>query len=325
MNPQKLKIIFAGTPEFAATALAALIEHGHDIIAVYTQPDRPAGRGRKLMPSPVKQLALQHHIPVEQPESLKKDPAALERLKAYQPDIMIVAAYGLLLPQTVLDIPAQGCLNIHASLLPRWRGAAPIQRAILAGDAQTGITIMQMDAGLDTGDMLLKLPLEIGARETGGELHDRLAALGAEAILQTLQAMRLQPEKQDNALATYAKKLDKQEAWIDWTQPAAQIDRQIRAFNPWPVAQTRIADKVLRIRKAEVNDTAHDASPGTILHVSNQGIDVACGMSRLRLLDGQLPGGKPLAIQALLNGHAALFVTGAHFELIQPRLGVPNS
>lgn len=318
MPDKSLRIIFAGTPEFAATALAALIKHGHEIVAVYTQPDRPAGRGRKLMQSPVKQLALTHGIPVQQPASLKKDPAALEHLRAYQPDVMIVAAYGLLLPQTVLDIPTHGCLNIHASLLPRWRGAAPIQRAILAGDTHTGITIMQMDAGLDTGDMLLTLPIAIGAHETGGDLHDRLAALGAEAILQTLQdlqARRLQPEKQDNALATYAKKLDKQEAWIDWTQPAAQIDRQIRAFNPWPVAQTRIADKVLRIRKAEVNDTAHDASPGTILHVNNQGIDVACGMSRLRLLDGQLPGGKPLAIQALLNGHAALFVSGAHFDM----------
>ena len=286
---------------------------------MYTQPDRPAGRGRKLQPSPVKHLALTHNIPVEQPESLKKDPAALERLRAYQPDVMIVAAYGLLLPQDVLDIPTHGCLNIHASLLPRWRGAAPIQHAILAGDTHTGITIMQMDAGLDTGDMLLKLPIEIGAHETGGELHDRLAALGAQAILQTLQdlqAGRLRPEKQDDALATYASKLDKQEAWIDWTQPAAQIDRQIRAFNPWPVAQTRIADKVLRIRKAEIIDTPPAASPGTILNASNQGIDVACGEDRLRLLDGQLPGGKPLAVAALLNGHASLFTAGARFESI---------
>jgi methionyl-tRNA formyltransferase len=317
MTETKLKIIFAGTPEFAAIALAQLIKHGHEIVAVYTQPDRPAGRGRKLMPSPVKQIALDHHIPVQQPESLKKEPAAIETLKGYAPDVMIVAAYGLLLPQSVLDIPTYGCLNIHASLLPRWRGAAPIQRAILAGDSETGITIMQMDAGLDTGDMLLKKPLLIADTMNAGELHDQLAALGSQAILQTLDdltAHKLHPIKQDPALATYARKLDKHEAWIDWTQSARDIDRQIRAFNPWPVAQTRIEDKILRVRKAQLLNTPNNKTPGTIVQVNNDGIDVACGEGQLRLLDGQLAGGKPLSVKDLLNGHGALFSVGRCFS-----------
>jgi methionyl-tRNA formyltransferase len=317
MTAQPLKIVFAGTPEFAAMALAQLIKHEHQVVAVYTQPDRPAGRGRKLLPSPVKQIALDNHIAVEQPESFKKDPAVIDKLRSYAPDVMIVAAYGLLLPQSVLNIPTYGCLNIHASLLPRWRGAAPIQRAILAGDPETGITIMQMDAGLDTGDMLLKRPLLISDRCTAGDLHDQLAALGSMAILQTLDdlvANKLHPQQQDSALATYAKKLDKHEAWIDWSQTAQQIDRQIRAFNPWPVAQTQIDDKVLRLRKTQVLDIASNAMPGTIIHVSHEGIDVACGEGQLRLLDGQLPGGKPLGVNDLLNGHAALFAAGQRFS-----------
>jgi len=319
MSNTKPKIIFAGTPEFAAIALAQLIKHEHNIVAVYTQPDRPAGRGRKLMPSPVKQIALDNNIPVEQPESFKKDPAAVEKLKSFVPDVLIVAAYGLLLPQSVLDIPRYGCLNIHASLLPRWRGAAPIQRAILAGDKETGITIMQMNAGLDTGDMLLKKPLLISDSMTAGELHDQLAALGSQAILQTLEdlaANKLHPQTQDPALATYAKKLDKQEAWIEWSQTAQQIDRQIRAFNPWPVAQTRIDNTIMRLRKASVVDTTADVTPGFIVQVSNDGIDVACGEGQLRLLDGQLPGGKALSIKDLLNGHAALFAEGQCFDSV---------
>ena len=317
MPEQSLKIIFAGTPEFAAMALMQLIKHGQEIVAVYTQPDRPAGRGRKLMPSPVKQIALDHNIPVEQPESLKNDPAAIEKLKSYTPDVMIVAAYGLLLPPSVLSIPTHGCLNIHASLLPRWRGAAPIQRAILAGDKETGITIMQMDVGLDTGDMLLKKPLPIATTMHAGELHDQLAALGSKAILQALDELaagKLHAEKQDSALATYAKKLDKHEAWIDWSQSAEQIERQIRAFNPWPVAQTQIEDKVLRVRKAQVLDTSSNKIPGTIVQVSNEGIDVACGQGQLRLLDGQLAGGKALSVKDLLNGHSTLFVIGKQFN-----------
>lgn len=317
MSAQPLKIVFAGTPEFAAMALAQLIKHEHQVVAVYTQPDRPAGRGRKLLPSPVKQIALNHHIAVEQPESLKKDPTAIDKLKTYHPDVMIVAAYGLLLPQRVLDIPTYGCLNIHASLLPRWRGAAPIQRAILAGDPETGITIMQMDAGLDTGDILLKRTLPITARCTAGELHDHLAALGCQAILQTLadlESNKLHPQKQDPTFATYAKKLDKHEAWIDWSQSAQQIERQIRAFNPWPVAQTQLDDKVIRLRKAHALDDQSTAIAGTIVHADNQGIDVACGVGLLRLLDGQLPGGKPLAVNDLLNGHATLFAVGNRFS-----------
>ncbi|MEJ2360829.1 MAG: methionyl-tRNA formyltransferase [Gammaproteobacteria bacterium] len=317
MTSTKPRIVFAGTPEFAATALTRLIEHGHEIVAVYTQPDRPSGRGRKLQPSPVKQIALHAHIPIEQPDSLKKDPDALTRLKAYSPDIMIVAAYGLLLPQSVLDIPTHGCLNIHASLLPRWRGAAPIQRAILAGDRETGITIMQMDAGLDTGDMLLKKTQAIDPHITAGELHDQLATLGSEAIVEALDALmhhKLIPQRQAADAATYAKKLDKREAWIDWQQSAQHIDRQIRAFNPWPVAQTQIDNKILRVRKSRVLATASSAAPGTIVAASNEAIDVACGDGQLRLLDGQLPGGRPLAIKDLVNGHADLFRVGNQFS-----------
>lgn len=317
MTPHKLKIVFAGTPEFAATALAQLIEHDHDIVAVYTQPDRPAGRGRKSQASPVKQLAQQYALPIEQPLSLKKDPDAVQRLKTYRPDVMIVAAYGLLLPQSVLDIPRLGCLNIHASLLPRWRGAAPIQRAILAGDNQTGITIMQMDAGLDTGDMLLKKTTPIESTTSAGELHDQLAQLGGEAILAALEdlpGLQLHAQKQDPDEATYASKLDKREAWIDWTQPAPSIDRQVRAFNPWPVAQTLIDNKVLRVRRTKIISEESGAAPGTILAVSNESIDVACGKDRLCLLDGQLPGGKAMAIRDLLNGHAALFGLGKQFS-----------
>lgn len=318
MTPDtKPRIVFAGTPEFAACALRQLIEHDHRIVAVYTQPDRPAGRGRKPQASAVKQLALQYQLPIEQPRSLKKDPDAVEQLRTYQPDILIVAAYGLLLPQSVLDIPTLGCLNIHASLLPRWRGAAPIQRAILAGDDQTGITIMQMDAGLDTGDMLLKKAIPIGTTTTAGDLHDQLARLGGEAILEALanlSELQSHAQKQDAVDVTYASKLDKREAWIDWTQPATLIERQVHAFNPWPVAQTFIDDKVLRIRQAKAGPAPCNASPGTILAVSNDSIDVACGEGQLCLLDGQLPGGKAMRARDLLNGRASLFAVGKQFS-----------
>ncbi|MDX1811781.1 MAG: methionyl-tRNA formyltransferase, partial [Gammaproteobacteria bacterium] len=242
-----MKIIYAGTPEFAAVALRALLKTSHEIIAVYTQPDRPAGRGRKLTPSAVKQVALEHNIPVYQPASLK-DESAQQELANLNADIMVVAAYGLLLPKAVLDIPIRGCLNIHGSLLPRWRGAAPIQRAIEAGDAETGITIMQMDVGLDTGDMLLKKSCEITDADTTATLHDKLAELGGAAIVEALDLLEknaLPAEKQDDAQAVYAHKLNKAEAVVNWNESAAIIQRKIRAFNPWPVAQTVYDEKVL--------------------------------------------------------------------------------
>jgi methionyl-tRNA formyltransferase len=307
-----LKIIFAGTPEFAAKALEALLASRHQVVAVYTQPDRPAGRGRKLRASPVKEIAIERKLSVYQPASLKSADAQAQ-LKTHQADLMVVAAYGLILPKAILDIPPLGCLNIHASLLPRWRGAAPIQRAILAGDPETGVTIMQMDAGLDTGDMLLKSTCPIGNNMTGGELHDQLAKLGAETLLvalDRLQAGELTPKPQDEQYATYANKLDKQEARLDWSQSAIQLHRQVRAFNPWPVAQTALANEILRVWAAEPLDQAASAPPGTITNVAATGIDVACGQGLLRLTRIQLPGGKPLEVETVLNGHPDLFVEG---------------
>jgi methionyl-tRNA formyltransferase len=303
MTSQKaLNIIFAGTPDFAAVTLAALLKSRHKVIAVYTQPDRPAGRGRKLKASPVKQLALEHNLPVLQPTDLK-GANEQQQLADFQPDLMVVAAYGLLLPRAVLDIPRFGCLNIHASLLPRWRGAAPIQRAILAGDTESGITIMQMDEGLDTGDMLLKLTTPISEEDTAQRLHDRLAVLGAEGLLQTLERLPggLVPEPQDATLASYAKKLDKQEAAIDWRQPAMQIAHQVNALNPWPVAQTQLDDKVLRIWEAQPLSESPNATPGTVIAESKQGIDIATGMGILRVTRLQLPGGKPLSAADFIN------------------------
>jgi methionyl-tRNA formyltransferase len=305
-NP--LKIIFAGTPEFAATALSALLTTRHQVVAVYTQPDRPAGRGRKLQPSPVKQLALEHGIEVRQPAKLKEaaDQAALRELDA---DLMVVVAYGLLLPQAVLDAPRLGCINIHASLLPRWRGAAPIQRAILAGDEESGVTIMQMEAGLDTGPMLHILPTPILRDDTGGSLHDRLAELGARALLESLSAIAegsLIPRPQDDALATYAKKLDKGEARIDWRQTAAEIDRQVRAFNPWPVAQCDINGQVMRIWQARPveGELPPTAQAGQVVGAGKAGIDVATGSGILRILELQLPGKRALSAADFLNAHS---------------------
>lgn len=313
-----LKIVFAGTPEFAAEALTTLINSEHEVIAVYTQPDRPAGRGRKLKASPVKILAEKNAIPIYQPGSLNNTDEQ-QALRDLNPDVMIVAAYGLILPQAVLDIPKMGCLNIHASLLPRWRGAAPIQRAILAGDTETGITIMQMNAGLDTGDMLSTSTCPIEQNETGGSLHNKLATLGASSLLDTLNELQtgnISPVAQDATQATYAHKLEKQEAQLDWTQPADQLDRQIRAFNPWPVAFFIVNDQIVRVWHAEVinkqgsSDTGPDTIPGTVLRADKKGIDIACGENSLRLLQLQPPGKKTMDAAAFLNGRSEWLTPG---------------
>lgn len=302
---QKLKVIFAGTPEFAAEALKAIIASQHEVIAVYTQPDRPAGRGRKLTPSAVKQVALEANIPVYQPQTLK-DEEAQRQLAALNADVMVVAAYGLLLPKAVLDAPQLGCLNIHASLLPRWRGAAPIQRAIIEGDAETGVTIMQMDVGLDTGDMLFKVKCPISNEDNAQTLHDKLADIGASAIVNALDRLVLgaiSGEKQDDSQANYARKLDKAEANIDWSQSAVQIDRQVRAFNPWPVAQTQYDDKVMRIWQTQALSDRSEAKPGSIVGASKQGLDVATGGGVLRIKMLQMPGKKPMDAASFLNAH----------------------
>ncbi|MEW6445088.1 MAG: methionyl-tRNA formyltransferase [Pseudomonadota bacterium] len=299
----KQRIIYAGTPDFAVPALRALIEAGRDVVAVYTQPDRPAGRGRKLTPSPVKQAALEAGIPVYQPLSLRDDEAQAE-LSALGPDLMVVAAYGLLLPKAVLDMPAHGCVNLHASLLPRWRGAAPIQRAIEAGDAETGITLMRMDVGLDTGDMLAKSACPIGPDDTSQSLHDRLAAMGAELLmarLPELLAGALKGEAQDEERVTYAKKLDKAEARIDWSRPATEIARRVMAFNPWPVAETGWKGETLRIWRAHAIEGSSGKPAGTVVDAGREGIDVATGAGLLRIGQIQRPGGKPLSAAEFLN------------------------
>jgi len=300
-----LNIVFAGTPEFAAEALQALLNSEHRVVAVYAQPDRPAGRGRKVIYGPVKQLAVAREIPVFQPNSLK-DKAEQSKLADLDADLMVVAAYGLLLPQVVLDTPRLGCINIHASLLPRWRGAAPIQRAILAGDRETGITIMQMEAGLDTGPMLYKLSCPILPDDTGGILHDRLASLGAQALLEVLPGLvagTLIAESQDDGLANYARKLDKQESVIDWRQSAEQIDRQVRAFNPWPVAQTDFQGKTMRLWEAQVLADSQDGAPGTVVAAGKAGIDVATGQGLLRIIRLQMPGKRAMTAHEFLNAH----------------------
>ena len=300
-----MKIIFAGTPDFAAAALQALLARKFDIVAVLTQPDRPAGRGMKLQPSPVKQLAQQHGLPVLQPPTLK-DAAIQAELAAYGADVMVVAAYGMILPAAVVSGPRLGCRNIHASLLPRWRGAAPVQRAILAGDAETGITIMQMDEGLDTGDMLLKKAVTIGPADTAQTLLDHLAAIGGEAIVDALDLLadgKLPHTPQDNAQATYAAKLNKAEAQIDWTQDALQIARAVRAYNPFPAAATHIGGVPVKIWQARVVPGANGA-PGVIVSVDEDGIVVACGEGALSLEVLQRPHAKAMPAGQFIRGFA---------------------
>lgn len=306
-----LNIVFAGTPDFAARHLEALLQSPHNIVAAYTQPDRPKGRGKKLTASPVKDIALAAGVPVYQPLNFK-NAEDREALAALKPDIMIVVAYGLLLPQEVLDTPTLGCINVHGSLLPRWRGAAPIQRAIEVGDTQTGITIMQMDAGLDTGDMLLKTLCDITPEDTASSLHDKLAEMGPPALLSTLHMIAsdvAEPEKQDDNAATYAHKLLKPEATIDWSEPAEVIHRRVRAFNPFPICNSPLCQAeeepvVVKIYQAELGQGK--GQPGAILNTSKQGIEVACGEHSLIIKSLQIPGKKPMDAASFLNGFGHL-------------------
>ncbi|MBW8192777.1 methionyl-tRNA formyltransferase [Neiella marina] len=311
-----LNIVFAGTPDFAARHLQALLDSDHNVIAVYSQPDRPAGRGKKLQASAVKQLALQADIPVFQPISLK-DEAAQQELAALNADIMVVVAYGLLLPKAVLDTPALGCINVHGSLLPKWRGAAPIQRSLEAGDSETGVTIMQMDEGLDTGAMLLKAACAIEANDTSASLYEKLAVLGPTALLDALIPLAqgaAVAEPQDNELASYAAKLTKAESVIDWQLPTAVLDRKIRAFTPWPGSQSALNQQTIKVHQVEPLNQATQAAPGTIIATSKQGIDVATGDGALRLTMVQLPGKKAMPAADVLNARADWFSAGNQFS-----------
>ena len=299
-----LSVVFAGTPEFSVPTLAALVESRHRVVAVYTQPDQPAGRGQKLAASPVKQCALRLGLRLEQPPTLRA-PAAVQTLIDCNADVMVVVAYGLLLPGAVLAAPRLGCLNIHASLLPRWRGAAPIQRALLAGDAETGITIMQMDTGLDTGPALLASALPIGERETAGDLHDRLATLGPPLLLQALAGLiagTLHATPQPPTGMCYAQKIRKEEAVLDWSRPAAELDRQVRAFNPWPVAETRLEGEQLRVWEAHPEPVTPPAPPGSVVACAAEGVLVATGSGALRLTRVQLAGRKAMPASEFSKG-----------------------
>ncbi len=307
-----MRIVFAGTPEFAVASLGAAARQ-HEVVAVYTQPDRPAGRGRGLMPSPVKLDAIARGIPVFQPESLKT-PEAQQQLRDLQPDLMVVVAYGLILPKAVLAIPTHGCWNVHASLLPRWRGAAPIQRAIQAGDAETGVCLMQMEAGLDTGPVLLRQHTPISDTDTGGQLHDRLAQLGAQVLADGLGLLRagLKPiaQVQPAEGVTYAHKLDKAEAKLDWSQDAASLARTVRAFNPWPIAEATLAGERVRIHGAVALADNQDKAPGTVIAAAREGIDIACGQGALRLRVVQREGGKAITAADYLNARRDLRIGG---------------
>ncbi len=308
---RSLNIIFAGTPAIALPTLEVLLASQHTVTAVYTQPDRPAGRGRDLAASPVKQFALQHHWPVFQPQTLR-DPATQDQLVALKPDVLVVLAYGLILPTRVLQIPRYGCLNIHVSLLPRWRGAAPIQRAILAGDKKTGVSIIQMDEGLDTGPVFLQRECPISITDTSQTLHDRLAKLGAEALLEVLDQLddpNFKPHPQDETHVCYASKLTKSEGKMNFTSSADSLARQVRAFNPWPMAYFE-HDTPIRVWEALALEH-RDASPGTIVGISKTGLDVATGHGVLRMLKIQLSGGRPLPIGDIINGKPDLFKVGS--------------
>lgn len=311
-STKPLRIVFAGTPDFAAKHLHALINSHHEVIAVFTQPDRPAGRGNKITASPVKQLALEHNIAIYQPATLKKEENQ-QLIAELNADIMIVVAYGLILPQVVLDMPKLGCLNVHGSLLPRWRGAAPIQRACWAGDSETGVTIMQMDAGLDTGDMLFKVTCPITATDTSASLYDKLAQLGPEALLTTLTQMttgQAVPEKQQPSLVTYAEKLSKQEAKLDWQLSAEQLERCIRAFNPWPISYFEINGEPVKVWQANVIDQHSEQTPGTILQANKDGIQVATAKGILNLTQLQPAGKKAMSAADILNSRQSWFAIG---------------
>ncbi|RWR01840.1 methionyl-tRNA formyltransferase [[Pantoea] beijingensis] len=307
-----LKLIFAGTPDFAARHLDALLASEHQVIGVFTQPDRPAGRGNKLTPSPVKNLALQHNIPVFQPTSLRPE-VNQQLIASLDADVMVVVAYGLILPKAVLDMPRLGCINVHGSLLPRWRGAAPIQRALWAGDSETGITIMQMDVGLDTGDMLHKLACPIEHNDTSATLYDKLATLGPEGMLSTLQQLSAgtgAPEVQNEALVSYAEKLSKEEARLDWTLSAAQLERCIRAFNPWPMSYFVIEEMPVKVWKASVLPHSVKGQPGEIMHTDKNGIQVATANGILNIEELQPAGKKAMKAQDLLNSRRDWFIQG---------------
>jgi methionyl-tRNA formyltransferase len=307
-----LRIIFAGTPDFAARHLDALLAANYNVVGVFTQPDRPAGRGKKLMPSPVKVVAQEHGLPVFQPASLR--PAENQQLIAdLNADIMVVVAYGLILPKAVLEMPRLGCINVHGSLLPRWRGAAPIQRSLWAGDDETGVTIMQMDVGLDTGDMLYKLACPITPDDTSASLYDKLAELGPQGLIETLQLLasgKARPEVQDESQVTYAEKLSKEEALLDWSLSAAQLERCIRAFNPWPMSYFMMDGQPVKVWKASVLEAATNAAPGTILEADKQGIQVATAQGVLNIEELQPAGKKAMKAQDLLNSRKAFFAPG---------------
>lgn len=307
-----LRIIFAGTPDFAARHLDALLAANYNVVGVFTQPDRPAGRGKKLMPSPVKVVAQEHCLPVFQPASLR--PAENQQLIAdLNADIMVVVAYGLILPKAVLEMPRLGCINVHGSLLPRWRGAAPIQRSLWAGDDETGVTIMQMDVGLDTGDMLYKLACPITPDDTSASLYDKLAELGPQGLIETLQLLasgQARPEVQDESQVTYAEKLSKEEALLDWSLSAAQLERCIRAFNPWPMSYFMMDGQPVKVWKASVLEAATNAAPGTILEADKQGIQVATAQGVLNIEELQPAGKKAMKAQDLLNSRKAFFAPG---------------